>query len=163
MKKMHTALVVCALGVMPFASASVDAGQKSLLNKVEERFVVEKMMDLMLEIRLSNQVLLTSTSPKLQFIAKNNVSFYSGLAIEWKAFAVKNKVDLPTQLDVPHMNVWNRISPLRGAEQAQAYLQFTSTLEVQLGVRLKHMANHAKSAELRAFARQQAVVLAKKR
>lgn len=148
---------------MPIASADQGTGQKSLLNKAETKFVTETMMDLMVATRLSNQVVLTSTSPKLQFIAKNNVAIYTEMMFDLKGFAIKNKVDLPTSLDAKHTAIWNRISPLRGVRQTQVYLHFTAQLEMHLALDYKHHSSHSKNASFRAFSNQQLVILVRKR
>lgn len=163
MKNLHIAVALGAMVLVPYAKASDDAGQKSVLTFAEKKFVEQTAMDLMLEVRLSNQVLLDSSSPKLQFIAKNNVSFYTGMLIDLREFALANHVSMPAKLDSRHEAAWNRISPLTGAELAQAYLNFTALVDLHLKVSYRHMAGHAKSNELRVFAREQAVILAKKK
>lgn len=162
MKNLHFAVAIGAMVLVPLANANDDAGQKSILTWAERQFVEQTAMDLMVEVRLSNQVLLNSSSPKLQFIAKNNVAFYTDMLIDLRAFALANKVALPTQLDMKHQAAWNRISPLKGAELAQAYLNFTAVVDLHLKVDYRHMAGHARSPQLRVFAREQSMVLAKK-
>jgi len=100
----------------------VSAGVKEII-MTNESFIKQAAISNLAEIELSNLALRKNASPIVQSFAQRMQKDHGATTKELQVIAKSKSIEIPTELDDAHKSIYEKLSPLTGAEFDKQYSQ----------------------------------------